>query len=170
MSEDSTASSTEKTGKKRKSKKDIEIENLKKELEAVKAESEELKELVQRLQADFDNYRKRVQRENELREKYGCEKLIVRMLDVIDTLERAIAHEKGDFRTGLEMIKAQIESILSDFGVEAFDSVGKDFDPNLHEAIAAGEGEENTVVEEYQKGYRLYDKVIRHAKVKVGRR
>ncbi len=170
MHGDSVASTSEKQSKKRKSKKDIEIENLKKELEAVKTESMELKELAQRIQADFDNYRKRIQRENEVREKYGCEKIIVRMLDVLDTLERAIAHEKGDFRTGLEMIKAQIESILSEFGVEAFDSVGKHFDPNLHEAVAAGEGEESIVIEEYQKGYRLYDKVIRHAKVKVGRR
>ena len=164
------ADSEKKSGKKRRSKKDIEIEALKNELENVKKESAELKDLAQRIQADFDNYRKRIARENEMREKYGCEPLIIRILDVIDTLERAISHEKGDFRTGLEMIKSQIETVLSEFGVEGFESEGERFDPNLHEAIATGEGEEGIILEEYQKGYRLHDRVIRHAKVKVARR
>ncbi len=156
--------------KKRRSKKDIEIERLRTELEDAKKQALELKELAQRIQADFDNYRKRIQRENELKEKYGCEELIIRMLDVLDTLERAMAHEKGEFRTGLEMIKSQIESILSEFGVRGFESSGAKFDPNLHEAIATGEGEDGTILEEYQKGYILHDKVIRHAKVKVAKR
>ena len=167
MAESSAGS---KSGKKRRSKKDEEIERLKSELESLKKDYDELKELAQRIQADFDNYRKRVQKEGELQKKYGCEDLIVRMLDVIDTLERAIAHEKGDFRTGLEMIKAQMESVLSEFGVEPIEAMGKPFDPNLHEAIATGEGEDGIIIEEFQRGYMLYDRVIRHSKVKVGKK
>ncbi len=150
--------------KKRKTKKELEAEN-----EALKKENEELKELAMRLQADFDNYRKRVARENEEKEKYGCERLMVRVLDVLDTLDRAIAHEKGEFKTGLEMIKAQLEAVLAEFGVEPIEALGKPFDHNLHEAIATGEGEDGMVIEEFQKGYILHDRVIRHSKVKVGK-
>lgn len=159
-----------KSSKKRKSKKDAEIEKLRTELENARKEVREIKELLQRIQADFDNYRKRIRRENELREKYGCEELIKRMLDVLDTLERALAHEEGRFKEGLEAIKQQIESVLSEFGVQSFHSAGEKFDPNFHEAIATGEGEDGIILEEYQKGYTLYDKVIRHAKVKVAKR
>jgi len=166
---DSTEEEHSKEKKSTKSKKDMEIERLKSELDQMKKEYEEIKSLAQRIQADFDNYRKRIQKENELQKKYGCEPLIVRMLEVIDTLERAISHEKGEFRTGLEMIKAQVESILSEFGVRPIDAVGMKFNPNFHDAIATGEGEEGVVIEEFQRGYMLHEKVIRHSKVRVGK-
>ena len=158
--------------RKRKTKKELEAENeeLRSALESAEKERDELKELAMRIQADFDNYRKRVSRENEEREKYGCERLMVRVLDVLDTLDRAIAHEKGEFRTGLEMIKAQLEAVLAEFGVEPIEALGKPFDHNLHEAIATGEGEEGMVIEEFQKGYMLHERVLRHSKVKVGKK
>jgi molecular chaperone GrpE len=151
--------------KKRRTKKEIEAEN-----EALRKENDEIKELAMRIQADFDNYRKRINRENEEKEKYGCEKLMVRVLDVVDTLERAISHEKGEFKTGLEMIKAQLEAVLSEFGVQPIDAAGKPFDPYFHEAVAMGEGDDGVVIEEFQKGYVLHDRVIRHSKVKVGKK
>ncbi len=154
-----------KVKKKKRTKKEIEAENAE-----LRKENEELKELAMRLQADFDNYRKRIKRENEEKEKYGCEKLMVRVLDVVDTLERAISHEKGEFRTGLEMIKAQLEAVLAEFGVEPIEAHGKPFDPYLHEAVAMGEGEDGVILEEFQKGYILHDRVIRHSKVKVGKK
>ncbi len=171
MQEPTSEQPEKKPRKRKKSRKDIEIERLKEELESARKEAGELKALAQRIQADFDNYRKRTVRENEMKERYGCESLIIRILDVVDTLERAISHEKGDFREGLEMIRAQLESVLSEFGVEPIDALGNRFDPRFHEAIATGEGEEEgMVLEEYQKGYMLYDRVIRHSKVKVSRR
>ena len=172
MSEETLSENKEQPKRKKRTKKELEAENeeLRNQVEEAKKENEELKELAMRLQADFDNYRRRVSRENEEREKYGCERLIVRVLDVVDTLERAISHEKGEFRTGLEMIKAQLETVLAEFGVEPIEAVGKPFDHNLHEAIATGEGEEGMVIEEFQRGYMLHDRVIRHSKVKVGKK
>ena len=171
MSDEALTEKKEQPKRKKKTKKELEAENeeLHAQIEASRKENEELKELAMRLQADFDNYRKRVSRENEEREKYGCERLMVRVLDVVDTLERAIVHEKGEFRTGLEMIKAQLEAVLAEFGVEPIEALGKPFDHNLHEAIATGEGEDGMVIEEFQRGYMLHDRVIRHSKVKVGK-
>ena len=172
MEETLTEPKEETKKKKRKTKKELEAENeqLRSTINSLENERNELKDLAMRLQADFDNYRKRISRENEEKEKYGCERLMVRVLDVLDTLDRAIAHEKGDFRTGLEMIKAQMEAVLAEFGAEPIESTGKEFNPAFHEAIATGEGDEGVILEEFQRGYMLYDRVIRHSKVKVGKK
>src|SRR5690606_17098895 len=128
----------------------------------------------QRLKAEFDNFRKRTQREKEEISKYAAERIILSLLPVIDNFERAIestANNKDfeSFSQGVNLIFRQLYKVLEDEGLKAIEAVGQQFDPNLHEAMMKEESdqEENIVLEEFQKGYFLKDKVIRFSKVKV---
>ena len=149
-------------------------ETLKKELEEAKAKAEDYYVGMQRLKAEFDNYRKRTQKEKEEIFKYAAERIIVSLLPVIDNFERAIdsIDKNKDFESlsqGINMIYRQLCKILEDEGLKAIEALGQQFDPNLHEAIMREESDqgENIVLEEFQKGYFLKDKVIRFSKVKV---
>lgn len=145
------------------------------ELKETKEKADEYYAHLQRLQAEFDNYRKRTLREKEELVKYASEQLIMNLLPVLDNFERAIAAagESQDFQAyaqGVEMIFKQIQKVLENEGLVAIESVGKPFDPNIHEAVLRVESDdypENTVVEEMQKGYYLKEKVIRPSMVKV---
>lgn len=147
------------------------------ELIQAKAKAEDYYGHLQRLQADFDNYRKRTQKEKEELIKYASERIVSDLLPVLDNFERAIsaAQSSEDFKAfsqGVEMIHRQMQNMLTKEGLKAIDAVGQPFDPNLHEAVLQVDAEdqpENTVVEELQKGYYLKEKVLRPSMVKVSR-
>ncbi|WP_028399255.1 nucleotide exchange factor GrpE [Ectobacillus panaciterrae] len=142
------------------------------ELEAKLSETENR---ALRLQADFDNYRRRVQLDREAAEKYKAQSLVLDILPALDNFERAMKVEVNDEQAqsllqGMEMIHRQLVEALVKEGVEAIEAVGQPFDPYLHQAVMQVEDssyESNTVVEEFQKGYKLKDRVIRPAMVKV---
>lgn len=150
---------------------------LKVELEREKAVSAEYLRRLQNLQADYDNFRKRTQREKEELAKYAAEKLIKDLLPVLDNLDRAFAasSKTEDFASlakGVEMIQRQLCTILEKEGLCPIQCVGEEFDPSKHEAVMHVESEEhdsNTVVEELQKGYLLKEKILRPSMVKVSR-
>ncbi len=161
-----------------------EVEALKKELGEVKKELEEAKAQAQenydkfiRLYAEFDNYRKRVAREKAELVRYGNEELLKEILPVLDNLERALEHAQRDEKTepilqGLQLILEQFRSVLRRFGVEEIKTLGERFDPELHEAVGEIELEgigPLEIVQEVQKGYLLNDRVLRPAKVIVGK-
>ena len=144
------------------------------EQEENKLKAEEYYNHMQRLKAEFDNYRKRTQKEKEEIAKYGSEKIIVSLLPVLDNLERAIgsAQTNKDFQSfsqGVEMIRRQFMKVLEDEGLSPIETVGTEFNPNVHEALLkeASDKEENIILAELQKGYYLKDKVIRPSQVKV---
>lgn len=157
------------------SKAEMHIEDLSKTLEEQERDSKEQLDRLVRVQADFDNFRKRVERDREELTKTAAEGLILRVLEVVDNLDRAIEHMRTDERAhehtrGVEMIKDQLLGVLSVEGLQEIECLDKPFDPLHHEAIAR-ETMENvdaeTVSEVFQKGYTLNGKVIRHARVKV---
>ncbi|MFZ5590694.1 MAG: nucleotide exchange factor GrpE [Bacillota bacterium] len=151
----------------------VDLAGLQAELAQKTALAEEYFQRLARLQADFDNYRKRTLREKEELLKFAAEKLIGQLLPVLDNFERALAAPEGDgaaFRSGVEMIYRQLMDILNREGLEPLQCVGQPFDPARHEAVMrqpAGERPENTVLAELQKGYILHGKVIRPAMVCV---
>lgn len=126
----------------------------------------------QRLMAEFDNYRKRSEKEKADSQDYAISNTIVELLPVIDNFERALKVESTDkaLFAGVEMIYKQMMGLLEKLHVTPIEAVGKEFDPNLHNAIMHIEDEafgENTVAEELQKGYLYKEKVIRYSLVKV---
>lgn len=131
---------------------------------------------LQRLQADFDNFRRRSQKEREELADLVTETVICKFLPIIDNLERAIntakntAGEEQQFVVGIEMILRQLEDVLNKLNVTAINAVGELFDPQKHEAImqVADNGKaDDTIIEEFQKGYQLKQRVIRPSMVKV---
>ena len=156
------------------------IADLKKEIEKLRSEKEAVEGRLLRLAAEFDNYRKIAAREVEERTRLANENLIVDLLPVLDDLERFVsAGEDGKnitnvkaFYDGILLIYQKLKKILERWGLEAIEAVGKEFDVELHEALMTVESEEhpaNTIVQELQRGYKLNDKVIRHAKVAVAK-
>ena len=149
---------------------------LRERLYAKEAQVEELLGRLQRLQADFENYRRRTQREKEETVKTAAASLVETLLPVMDNFQRAAQVRGGDeesFRKGIEMILKQLEKSLGDAGMEAIDAVGHQFDPNFHQAVLMVEEdsyEDNTVIEELQKGYIFGGKVLRPSMVKVSRK
>ncbi len=153
-----------------------EVKKLKEALEAKTKEADEYLNLAKRIQAEFDNFRKRTQKEKEDLVKYGNEQLILAMLPVLDNLERAAAVEVNDANRaiidGVNMVINQFKKVLSDFNVKEIQAEGKPFDPYKHHAVMQVEDsgcEPNTVVEVLQKGYELNDRVIRPSLVKVAK-
>ena len=151
--------------------------DLNKKLEEMEKEKNELSDRLLRTMAEFDNYRKRVAREKEDLIKYGNEKFAFELLSVMDNFERSLeqaktSHEVEPVIEGIEMIWKQFVGAMEKFHVKPFDSVGEPFDPGRHEAMAQQEHdeyEENTVIEEYQKGYFLKEKLLRPARVIVSK-
>jgi molecular chaperone GrpE len=133
----------------------------------------ELTELLQRVQADFDNYKKAVEKEKSESIKYATEKLIVKLLPVLDSFELALKStaDKEKFVKGVELIFSQLYSILEQEGLQPIKALGQHFDPYKHEVLMQEKSEKDEVVlEELQKGYTLNGKVIRHSKVKIGKK
>ncbi|MDD4909039.1 MAG: nucleotide exchange factor GrpE [Candidatus Omnitrophica bacterium] len=140
------------------------------------AKASEYWDRILRLQADFDNTRKRLEREKQEFIKFANEEIISELLNILDDLERTVELAQSAnqdlpmFLKGVEMIMAHLYEMLKDYGVKPIDAQGKLFDPNFHEALMQIEDKdvaEHTIVEELQKGYLLNEKVIRTAKVKV---
>ncbi|MEK6949057.1 MAG: nucleotide exchange factor GrpE [Nanoarchaeota archaeon] len=131
----------------------------------------ELTESLQRLQAEFENYKKRVEKEKQEFVKYANAGLMSKILSTIDTFEIALrnSNEHEKFVKGMEMIYAQLISTLESEGLKPINAVGKKFDPYLHEVMLKqkSDKEEGIVLEELQKGYILNDKVLRYSKVKI---
>jgi len=128
--------------------------------------------------AELENYKKRVAKEKTELVKYGNENLIRDILPLADSLERACKHACNSddfeaFRTGLKLVQDQLESCLEKYGVEKIEAIGKDFDPNIHEALLQVDTEEhgdNRVIDEFEKGYLLNSRLLRPAKVSVCKR
>jgi molecular chaperone GrpE len=143
--------------------------------DALHAALAERDERYLRLAADFENFRRRKTQELADRSRYAAEDAARALLPVLDNLERAVDHasqDSGDegFVDGLRLVARQFEEAMTSLGVTAIDAVGEPFDPRLHEAVTGEESddvERDTVVAELQRGYRLHDRVIRPALVKV---
>lgn len=161
---------TVKEEKKEKKEKAVdEVEELKKKLEESENKSGEYLQLAQRLQADYDNFRKRTQRENEEFRTFATAGLITDMLSIVDDLDRALEHADGenDFVIGVRGIRQNLMKALESKGLAEIPTDGK-FDPNCHEALCVVDGDEDgDIAEVFQKGYRLGNKVLRYSKVKV---
>lgn len=142
------------------------------ELTKVQKQAEEYLNMAQRVQADFDNFRKRNKATRAEAFEDGAREFIRQLLPVVDNLERALSQQTEDesFKTGVNMIYRQLMDVLEKRGVEVIDRPGEKFDPNLENAVMQGtadEGEPGTVCAVLQKGYRMGDAVLRFAMVKV---
>ncbi len=141
-------------------------------LKAAEAKAEEFLNLAQRVQADFENFRRRNKATRAEAFEDGAREFIKQLLPVVDNLERAIAQETSDenLMTGVKLVYKQLMEALEKRGVTVIDRPGEKFDPNLENAVMQGtadEGEPGTVCAVLQKGYKMGDQVIRHAMVKV---
>ncbi len=150
---------------KKKSKKDEELLRLQKELD-------EKNDLLLRTAAEFDNYRKRTEREKLSVAEIAKSDVIKKLLPIMDNIDRAAAvdPDSEDYRKGIEMIVKQFNGLVGQFGLTEVAVAGEPFDPNLHEAVLHVEDEtlgENVIAEVLQKGYKLGDTVVRPAMVKV---
>ncbi|MHA2313703.1 MAG: nucleotide exchange factor GrpE [Candidatus Hermodarchaeia archaeon] len=152
-----------------------EVDALKEELEAERKKAIDYQTRLIYLQADIENYRKRVQKDFDELTKYGSQRLIMKLLPIIDELEYAIEAGKNIKRSerlleGIKIVLKKIYNVLNTEGVSPIDTIGKRFDPNRHEAVekvAIQELEEGTIVEEIRKGYLFKERIIRASLVKV---
>jgi molecular chaperone GrpE len=130
---------------------------------------------LQRLQAEFDNYKKRVDREKKELIESASTELVSELIDIMENLERGVtsAKESDDIDSivkGMEMVSTQLKDILGSRGLKPIEAVGKKFDPRYHEAMMMTPTDEypyNTVIEEFQQGYMIKDKVLRYSRVRV---
>ena len=156
------------------SESDNNIEN--KEKCASESKVNELTLSLQRLQAEFENYKKRMDRDSTQFMKLANKELIVKLLPLLDNFELAFksAEHQEEFKRGIELIYTQMVETLEKEGLKKIDTVGNKFSPYLHEALlsekAEKEKDDNNILQELQKGYILNDAVIRHAKVKVAKK
>ena len=133
---------------------------------------EELTDRLKRTMAEFDNFRKRTEKEKSSMYIIGAKEIVEKILPVVDNFERGFAQaQEGDaFADGMKMIYKQLTTTLDELGVKPIEAVGKEFNPDFHNAVMHVEDEEvgeNIVVEEFQKGYTYKDFVVRHSMVKV---
>ncbi|TQS74590.1 nucleotide exchange factor GrpE [Ornithinibacillus gellani] len=145
-------------------------------LAKLEQEKQEVFDRYVRLQAEFDNFKKRTQKEKEADRKYKSQDLIQEILPALDNFERALqvelTEENASYAEGMSMVHRQLIDALKSEGVEEIETVGKPFDPNVHHAVMQVEEadvESNHIVEAFQKGYMLKDRVIRPAMVKVNK-
>ncbi len=155
---------------------DSATEELEGEIKKLTEEVEQLQDRLLRNQAEFDNYKRRTQKEKTAERKYKSEEMATELLPILDNFERALQTEISDenksFLEGIQMVYNQLQTVLETQGVKPIDAIHQDFDPTIHHAVMQVEEEDlesNTVVEELQKGYMLKDKVIRPAMVKVNK-
>ena len=135
----------------------------------------ELTDKVKRQLAEFENFRNRTEKEKSQMYMVGARDVIEKLLPVVDNFERGLKsipedQKDGPVASGMEMIYKQLVTVLTDLGVTPIEAVGQEFDPNFHNAVMHAEDEElgeNTVSEEFQKGYKYKDAVLRHSMVKV---
>jgi len=158
--------------------KDKKVKISEQELHQLQAKAQELatvKDTLLRRMADFENAKKRLEREKDDYHKFANEKIIQAFLPVLDNLDRALAHRTNDVTAdsllaGIDLIKKQIDDILKSFGLRKVETVGKLFDPHMHEAMGTVSTDAyppDSVVEEIQPGYFLKDKLLRPAWVRI---
>jgi molecular chaperone GrpE len=149
---------------------------LQSQIDTLTAEKAALYDKLLRRQAEFENYRKRVERERGELYQQGRDDVLLQFLPVVDNFERALSSletSEGDaeaLRHGVELIHKQFKDALAKFGLEPVEAVGQTFDPHIHEAVtteATDKHKENTVIQEFQRGYKIGDRLLRPAKVKV---
>ena len=152
---------------------ELSAHQLRQVLKSARAETAENWDKYLRAEAELENSRKRLDRLYSERAEEEKRKLLGRILQVKDDLERALNHEvtEGGFRQGVELIYRQVEKLLQDEGVEPIRAMGMAFDPLLHEAVdvVAGEGTEELVMEEVQRGYVYHGKLLRPSRVRVSK-
>jgi molecular chaperone GrpE len=147
--------------------------NLADELEMERTRSAEYLDQAQRTRAELINYRRRMEQEMQVTRRYAAEHVISRLLPVIDDFHRAIgavpqSDRENPWVQGMLLIERKMWSVLEAEGVKPIEAVGKPFDPSIHEAVSVESDGGDTVVEEFQRGYMLHDRLIRPAMVKVG--
>ncbi len=176
IAEDVAAESLEaEDGKPEKAGKSFFKNSKSKELAVKDQKIEELTDRLMRTMAEFDNYRKRSEKEKAVMYDMGIKSFIEKILPIVDNFERGLGtitekEKESAFAQGIELIYRQLLTSLDEIGVKPIDAVGKEFDPNLHNAVMHGEDEglgENIVSDEFQKGYIYKDLVVRHSMVKV---
>ncbi len=151
----------------------VQPSQLEAELENLKAEKATYLDRLARLQAEFDNYRKRAAKEQQDFRDYALADALKQVLPILDSLDRALKTENAstdDFRSGVDLIDRQFHDVLSRLGVEPIQAAGQPFDPNLHQAIQMVDTDEvadNHVVDELQRGYKIKDRLLRPAMVRV---
>ncbi len=147
-----------------------EIESLRLQLDEVRSAAKVNLDLAKRIQADFDNFKKRAVKERDEVTKAANDRLLADLISTVDDLERAEAADVSvdEMRAGIRQILTNLRSLLASYGVKEM-PLAQDFDPNLHEALCTGEGEDGKVLETLQKGYYVGSRVLRHAKVMVGK-
>lgn len=144
------------------------------ELQKLKAERDSLLDRLARAQAEFENARRRASKEQQDFRDFASADAIKTLLPVIDSFERAlqVKSEAGDFRSGVELIYKQLQDALAKLGVRAIPAKGVPFDPHVHEAIEmveTSEAPDHEVIEELQRGYKIKDRLLRPAMVKVAK-
>ncbi len=155
-------------------KKKVASKNLKEDIKKLKKEIEDLNNKNIRLLAEFDNFKKRNLEERRKILQYDGESLVVGVLPVLDDLDRTLSIKElkklKNVYSGIKMIKDKINKVLDEKGIKSYESVGKKFDTNFHEALMMKKTKKKSglILEEFEKGYLYHDKVIRHAKVIVG--
>ena len=144
------------------------------QLAKLQAEKLEMQDTLVRRQADFDNYRKRIERDRQQENRRAVNALVEELLPVLDAFDRAIAsHDDpayAEYSKGVELIRKRFWDVLAKQGLQLIESLGKEFDPHVHHAIEKVETKKHpdgTVLEELQAGYKLHDRVIRPAMVRV---
>lgn len=147
--------------------------NLIGELELERSRSAEYLDQAQRTRAELINYRRRMEQEMQVTRRYAAEHVIARLLPVIDDFHRAIdavpqSDRENPWVQGMLLIERKMWSVLESEGVKPIEAVGKPFDPSMHEAVSVESDGGNIVVEEFQRGYMLHDRLIRPSMVKVG--
>lgn len=144
------------------------------QVQKLAGEKQDLTNTLVRLQADFDNYRKRIEKERGQERHRGTEIVVEQLLPALDGFDRALAADDdpgySEYHKGFELIRRQLWEVLAKQGVQRIESVGKEFDPNVHHAIeqvATDEHAEGTVIGEMQPGYTFHNRVLRPAMVRV---
>ncbi len=154
------------------SKDSDEIIELKKQIESQKIELSETEDRLKRIAAEFDNYKKRSSKERETMHSSVLADIVIKFLPILDNLEKAVESHTEDesYKQGIELVLKQFKDVLTANGVKEIETVGKTFDPELHEAVSLVVDEnlgEKEIKEEYRKGYIIGNKVIRHSMVIV---
>ena len=149
-----------------------EMSKLEEELKKLRQELDEHKQQYLRVLAEYDNFRKRSQKEKEAIYPQATAAAVAQFVPILDTFDRALSAPCADeeFKKGVEMILQNFKDVLAKMGVEEFGAPGEQFDPECHNEVMHIEDEsfaENSIVEVFQKGYRIGDRVVRHAMVKV---
>lgn len=151
---------------------DLSRNELEEEVESLKKDNDKYYKHLQRTAAEFDNFKKRVQKEKDAIYNLAVGDTVVKFVNVLDNIDRALAVESADdkMKEGISLIKKQMLDIMAELGCSEIPTVGETFNPEIHDAVMHIESEEygeQQIVEELRKGYKCGDRVIRHAMVKV---